>query len=356
MQPPPPRRRFLRHAAWLAAGAGLGWLPGPALGRETPAAPTAEGAATGVFFEPLGLEFVHAPGHPDSPARAAALRELLGRAPLGETLVALEAGGDEEAEAAVRRLHPAAHVDQIARGRPDGHAVALRTVAGALAAVDAVFEGRVRNAFCATRPPGHHAWADGREEGFCFYNAVAIAAREAQRRWGVERVLVVDWDYHHGNGTETAFYADPSVLVFNTHDWHAYPGTGDPARRGEGPGLGFNRNVHLPCGSGDADILRAFDQELLPLAERFAPGLVLVSAGFDGRAQDPLGCFELTDAGFVALTQRVMDIARRHCAGRLVSVLEGGYDVPGLTSAVAAHLGALAGLAQPAGGSAMGTP
>lgn len=329
--PSPGRRRFLRRlggAAALAGVAGLGVPRALAQGR----------AGTGLFFDPAFLEFVHHSGHPDSPARAAAIQAALREQGLAARLTPVDPAPAPEALEALGLVHPAAHVERIAREWPEGHAVALRTVAGMLGCLQAVFDGQVRNAFCASRPPGHHAYADGREEGFCFYNAVAVAARVAQRRHGVERVLIVDWDYHHGNGTQSAFYTDPSVLVFSTHDQYAYPGTGDPAWRGEGPGEGYNVNVHLDCGSGDAEILAAFDRELLPRAERFAPQLVLVSAGFDSRRDDLLGCFSVSDVGFAALTQRVMELADRHCGGRLVSVLEGGYNVEGAAGAAAAHV------------------
>lgn len=323
------RRRFLRRCGAAAAGAAAVAL--------LPAGPADAGRApTGLFFDPLFLEFEHAPGHPESPARARAVAAALMTPDSG-----LQRIQSIDARAALTLVHPLEHVTRIEHDSPSAHAVALRTVGGVLGCVDAVFEQRVRNAFAASRPPGHHAFADGREEGFCYYNAVAIAARWAQRRWGIRRVLIADWDYHHGNGTEIAFYSDPDVLVFSTHDWQAYPGTGDPSRRGEGRGYGRNINVHLDCGAGDAQITRAFDEHLLPIAHRFAPELVLISAGFDSRRDDLLGCFAVTDDGFVQLTRRMLDLADLHCAGRIVSVLEGGYNVAGTAAAAAAHVGAL---------------
>ena len=203
--------------------------------------------------------------------------------------------------------------------------------------------GQVKNAFCASRPPGHHATNTGREEGFCFFNHVAIAARYAQQQYGLKKILIADWDYHHGNGTEWAFYDDPSVLFFSTHDMYAYPGTGLPERTGNGKGEGFNINVHLPCGSGDEEILSAFEQYLLPAAEAFQPDLILLSAGFDSRIDDPLGCHNITDDGFQTLTRLMMQLADKYCQGRLVSVMEGGYQVSGLQQAVLAHVKALSG-------------
>ena len=201
----------------------------------------------------------------------------------------------------------------------------------------------MRNAFVCSRPPGHHARNSGREEGFCFYNHVAIGARHAQRRHSWQRVLIVDWDYHHGDGTESFFYEDPSVLVFSTHDVNAYPRTGFAERTGSGAGAGLNINAPLACGATDDDIAAAFERHLVPAATRFAPDIVLLSAGFDSRAGDRLGCFAITDRGFERLTRIVMRIADRHCNGRIVSVLEGGYQSAGLASAVLAHVGVLAG-------------
>jgi acetoin utilization deacetylase AcuC-like enzyme len=185
----------------------------------------------------------------------------------------------------------------------------------------------------------------GMEEGFCYYNNVAIAARYAQEVLGFGRVLIVDWDYHHGNGTQDAFYSDPSVLFFSTHNAFAYPQTGDPLLSGEGAGKGYNINVHLECGSGDSQFLTALDERLMPAAGDFEPEFVLISAGFDSRRGDPLGCFDITDNGFAEATKRVMAIADTHAQGRIVSALEGGYNVEGVGMAATAHIAALCGLA-----------
>jgi acetoin utilization deacetylase AcuC-like enzyme len=220
--------------------------------------------------------------------------------------------------------------------------VAALACAGALGAVRAVARGQVRNAFCALRPPGHHAHNAGEEEGFCFYNNAAVAARYAQRELGLEKVLIVDWDYHHGNGTQDAFYRDPGVFTFSTHRWAAYPGTGNPEDRGEGEGHGFNRNVDLPRGATDADILRAFEA-FLPEAQDFRPDLILISAGFDSRKDDYLGDFRITDSAFKELTRMVLDLTGHSGHHRVVSLLEGGYNPQGLALAVSAHLEALQG-------------
>jgi len=236
------------------------------------------------------------------------------------------------------RIHTAAHVHALKIEYGKSNDVALAVVAGILAATDEVCRGSLRNAFCVTRPPGHHARNTGKVEGFCFYNGVAVAARYAQEKYGLKKILIVDWDYHHGNGTEAFFYSDPSVLYFSTHDYFAYPGTGDPAKVGEGAGKGFNINVHLDCKSTDEDIIAAFNEKLLPAANRFKPDLILISAGFDSRQDDLLGCFDISDEGYRQLTKLIMQLADQYCDGRLVSVLEGGYNLDGLASAVKVHV------------------
>jgi len=225
---------------------------------------------------------------------------------------------------------------------PNSWDVAAQAVGGVLNAVDAVATGAARNAFCAVRPPGHHATA-GRGMGFCFFNNAALAARYAQRRHGLGRVLIVDWDVHHGNGTEDIFYCDPTVFFFSTHQWPLYPGTGRADETGEGAGVGTTMNFPFPAGSGREEILGAVEASLAPAAERFRPDLLVISAGFDSRLGDPLGRFTLTDRDFADLTRAVMEIAARHAGGRVVSVLEGGYNLDGLASAAAAHVEALCG-------------
>jgi acetoin utilization deacetylase AcuC-like enzyme len=219
--------------------------------------------------------------------------------------------------------------------------VAANAAGGVLNAVDAVMTGKTRNAFCAVRPPGHHANAV-RGMGFCLFNNVAIAARHAQQKHGIDRVLIVDWDVHHGNGTQDIFYSDPSVFFFSTHQWPLYPGTGRANETGEGPAEGTTMNFPFPAGAGRAEILGAVRNSLIPAARKFRPDLVLISAGFDSRIGDLLGQFTLTDEDFADLTRAVMEIADAHAGGRIVSLLEGGYNLNGLASASSRHVEALA--------------
>ena len=204
-------------------------------------------------------------------------------------------------------------------------------------AVDRIIDDTLDAAFCAVRPPGHHALAD-RAMGFCLFNNVAIGARYAQQRHALSRILIVDWDVHHGNGTQAIFYDDPSVLYFSTHQYPFYPGTGARAETGRGAGAGFTINVPLPAGAGDAELIRAFQEELLPRALTFKPQLILISAGFDAHRDDPLAGLAVTEAGYAELTRIVRGIAEACCRGRIVSVLEGGYNLLALGRSVEAHL------------------
>jgi acetoin utilization deacetylase AcuC-like enzyme len=295
------------------------------------------------------------PGHPESPARYAAVVAELERSGLARRCARLTPRPATEEE--LLRCHSRAYLHTVSRDGASGkrwlstgdtglsehsEEVARLAAGGVIIAVDAVLAGEVRNAFAVVRPPGHHAEAN-RGMGFCIYNNVALAARHAQVAHGVERVLIVDWDVHHGNGSEAIFYRDPSVLFFSTHQSPLYPGSGAASDRGAGPGEGATINCPLPAGSGGEAVLGALRERLLPAAERFHPQLVLVSAGFDARLGDPLADFRLSDADFSALTLDVMALADQHCQGRLVSSLEGGYDLAGLASACGAHVAALLG-------------
>ena len=213
-------------------------------------------------------------------------------------------------------------------------AAALRAAGGAIAAVDEVMLGTAQAAFVAVRPPGHHAepW---RAMGFCLFNSVAVAAHRARDRWGLHRIAVADFDVHHGNGTEAMFAGDPALFYASSHQWPCYPGTGSEAEHGV---AGNIVNATLPPGSDGAAFRAVWEERLLPALDAFRPDLLIVSAGFDAHRADPLASLEVETEDFVWLTGRLLEVAERHCQGRLVSVLEGGYDPEALAACVVAHV------------------
>lgn len=218
--------------------------------------------------------------------------------------------------------------------------VAVCAVGGILGAVDAVMSGRVNNAFCAIRPPGHHAMSN-MSMGFCLFNNVAIAARYIQRRYGLGRVFIVDWDCHHGNGTQEIFYEDPTVFYFSTHQSPFYPKTGFADETGAGKAVGTKMNVLLKKNTGDAEVIRIYREQLTPAILAFKPDFILISAGFDAARGDLLGGCDLTPQGYAAMTRIVKELAATCCKGRLVSTLEGGYSIRALPPCVEAHVRAL---------------
>jgi acetoin utilization deacetylase AcuC-like enzyme len=257
------------------------------------------------------------------------------------------------------RVHTAAHVDAVAAtaGRtvrfdpdtqagPRSHAAALLAAGAACDAVDQVLGGALDRAFCAVRPPGHHAEAD-RAMGFCLFNNVAVAAAHALAR-GLERVLVIDFDVHHGNGTQHIFDADRRVLYVSSHAWPFYPGTGALQEAGQGGAPGFTVNLPMPMGCGDGEYTHLYREIVVPIGRAFDPQLVLVSAGFDAHAGDPLAGMRLTAAGYAELAAACLDTASGAAGGRAVFVLEGGYDTDGLAGGGAAVVGQLLGEPRPA--------
>lgn len=299
--------------------------------------------------DPIAKEHDTGPGHPEQPARwDAAVRGLgdLHLTPSGPRA----ATEDDLALCHTRDYIRVAKHDvlsgahTLSTGDTDISArsfeVALRAAGTCLNAVDQVMRGDAGSAFCIVRPPGHHASAN-RGMGFCLFNNIAIAARYAQRHHGVERVAIVDWDVHHGNGTQDIFYKDGSVLFFSTHQSPWYPGTGAASETGEGAGKGRTINCPLPAGSGREEILGVVAHRLIPQLDEFRPDLILISAGFDSRMGDPLGRFLLDDADFAELTRMVLEAADKHAGGKVISILEGGYNLDGLSRAVHAHVHAL---------------
>jgi len=307
---------------------------------------------TGLVADPICKIHDAGWGHPETPSRYDAVFRALCTTGLIEHLEKIPARPAIESE--LMRAHTRDYL-ALARREIEGGATTLSTgdadvcpkswsaaqyaVGGCLNAVDAVMDGRMKNAFCLVRPPGHHATAS-RGMGFCIFNNVALAARHAQAR-GVHRVLIVDWDVHHGNGTQDIFYEDPSVFYFSIHQWPLYPNTGAAEETGRGRGVGTTLNCPLPAGAGRAEVFAAFEKQLLPAATLFRPELILISAGFDSRIDDPLGAFTLTDDDFADLTRLLINLANQHAAGRIVSILEGGYSPAGLAAATCAHVQAL---------------
>jgi acetoin utilization deacetylase AcuC-like enzyme len=220
---------------------------------------------------------------------------------------------------------------------PGSFDAAVLAAGAGVSVARSVLEGEAKNGMAIVRPPGHHA-ERSLALGFCLFNNVAVLARWLLQRPGIERVLIVDWDVHHGNGTQRAFEEDPSVFYFSIHQWPYYPGTGAAAEKGRGAGEGTTLNVPAPAGWGDDEYRRVFEKVLEPAATEFDPDFVLVSAGFDAHAEDPLAGMRVTETGYRAMTRTVMEIADKCAGGRVVSLLEGGYHHEALPRAVAAHL------------------
>ena len=293
----------------------------------------------------------HDPGpyHPECPDR---LRAVLQALEDEEFSGLIRDEAPRATEAQLCRVHPERYVQAILGIRPEGEETvaldgdtlmsagsaeaALRAAGAAVAAVDAVIRGEVRRAFCATRPPGHHA-EPARPMGFCLFSNAAVAARHAQAAHGVAKVAVVDFDVHHGNGTQACFEQDASLFYASSHQWPLYPGTGDRAERGVGNIL----NATLPPGADGEAFRAAWRDVLIPALDGFAPGLLVISAGFDAHARDPLAQLRVREADFGWLTAELCAVAERHCGGRVVSLLEGGYDLPALAASAAAHVRAL---------------
>ncbi|SHE73758.1 Acetoin utilization deacetylase AcuC [Kaistia soli DSM 19436] len=301
--------------------------------------------ATLLIGNPIFARHIVPFGHPERPERIIAVEAALAEPGFDGLLRERAEMADE---AMVLLCHPRAHLDALRHaspsegmGRLDADTImspktleaALTAVGGACQAVDAVMERRVANAFCAMRPPGHHAEPE-QAMGFCFFNQAAIAARHAQRAHGAERVAIIDWDVHHGNGTQAIFWDDPSVLYASTHQMPLYPGTGAASETGAGNIV----NAPLPPGADGEAFRAAFETRLLPALDAFRPDLIIISAGFDAHWRDPLGGLELREEDFAWATDVLMQRAERDCSGRIVSILEGGYDLKGLAGSVAAHV------------------
>jgi acetoin utilization deacetylase AcuC-like enzyme len=310
---------------------------------------------TGFVYNEYFLQHDTGPGHPESPERLIAIVSHLQQTKLWQKLQHLII--DEAQEEWITKVHTPEHLKYLrqackqglqtvdqgdTRISEDSYNVALMAVGGVLTATDSVMSGILKNAFCSVRPPGHHAERD-KPMGFCLLNNVAIAARYVQQKYGAQRVAIIDWDVHHGNGTQNIFYDDNSVLYISLHQFPFYPGTGSRGEQGIGKGLGFTINIPLMAGSGEKAFMEAFSEEVLPSLDNFLPDIIFISAGFDAHKDDPLANLNLTDNSFKILTSTLTDKAEKICNGRIVSVLEGGYNLRALPFSVEAHLLALIG-------------
>jgi acetoin utilization deacetylase AcuC-like enzyme len=291
------------------------------------------------------------PGHPERPDRIRAIEQVLGesrfdklvreQAPEG-TLDSVTLCHSEHYISELRHIAPQSgliYLDADTSMSPGTWEAVMRGVGGAVAATDAVMAGTHDNAFVAMRPPGHHAEIS-RPMGFCFFDHAAIAARHAQRKYGIARAAVVDFDVHHGNGTQDIFWSDPTVMYCSTHQMPLFPGTGARGERGEHDTI---VNAPLAAEDGSAKFRAAFENAILPQLQKFSPELIIVSAGFDAHYRDPLASLNLRAEDFGWVTRKLMDVADASAGGRIVSVLEGGYDLQGLQESVAAHVTALMG-------------
>jgi len=308
---------------------------------------------TGLVYDPRYLEHDMGMGHPESPNRLRSIMQRLEQSGTLQRLIRIEARRAEDEW--ITQIHQPGYVAALAKHAPTQGRISLDpdtsmspgsltaaylAAGGTLAAVDAIMSRQVEHVFCAVRPPGHHAEA-GRAMGFCLFNNVAIAARYAQKRYALQRVLIVDWDVHHGNGTQHSFEDDPSILFFSTHQYPHYPGTGRGTERGTSAGEQFTINVPMEAGEGDEDYQAVFNKTLVPAADNFKPDFVMISAGFDAHRDDPLASMGLTEGGYADLTAIVAGIAKRYAHGRILSTLEGGYNLTALAASVDAHLTAL---------------
>ena len=306
-------------------------------------------SSLGIVFDERCMRHHQESEHPESPQRVLVIQKAFKKEGLLSLTRSTPArlATDEELELVhsqpyiekvkqVCRDAPAELGPDVWVSTPDSLQAALLAAGGGFQAVDAIMEKKVLRVFCNTRPPGHHA-LPSQAMGFCIFNNIALAARYAQARHGLQKILIVDWDVHHGNGSQDIFYEDPDVFYFSSHRFPFYPGTGARVEDGGWPGKGATLNLPMPGGSGDEEFLNGYKKFFLPAALAFKPELVLISCGFDAHWRDPLGGMGLTEQGFADLTKLVVEMANQTCGGKIVSFLEGGYDLEALAACAVAH-------------------
>ncbi len=325
--------------------------------NEKKAKPVPNGFRTALIYDDLFLEHDTGPGFPEHPDRLRRLTKHLKENEISKRLLWVKPDEQIDPIPWIHEMHDKKYVVELKRACDAGekrmhesgdtpiskgtYEAATRAVAGALTAVDLVMKKKVTNAFAALRPPGHHAMPD-RAKGFCFFGNAAIAARYAQKHHKLKRVMIVDWDVHHGDGTQEMFLEDPTVFFFSVHQYPLYPGpSGSPDIKGKGAGEGFNLNVPLQAGSGDAAVIKAFETDLAEAFRKFKPELLIISAGFDAYRDDPLGALGWSSEVYAKLTEILRGLCREQGHERIVSLLEGGYSKGGITEGVRRHVEAL---------------
>lgn len=310
----------------------------------------------GLLYDERYLQHDTGEGHPECPARLTKTWEYLNKQPWCNRLRHLTAKPADETW--IESVHTAEYISRVRHACRRGESmldtpdvrisqasfeIALLAAGGAMVLADELMKGEIQNGFGLLRPPGHHA-EKSIAMGFCLFNHIAVLARYLQKHHGLEKIFILDWDVHHGNGTQHAFEEDPSVFYASLHEYPYYPGTGDAYEIGTGPGKGTTLNYPMAAGAGDRDYVRAFEDEILPAMDSFEPEAVLISAGFDAHEADPLAHIQLSTEFYGWMTRQVLEVARKHAAGRVISLLEGGYHLDYLPLSIAEHMKALAGI------------
>ena len=303
---------------------------------------------TGYASDPFYLRHETEP-HPENPGRLTAIQNRLESSEFYNNLIPIQPRKATAEE--IGMVHDSGYVASVKQSCADGvrnldadtvissdsYDAALLSAGAGISAIDQLIDGNIHNAFCAVRPPGHHAEQD-HAMGFCLFNNVAIAARYAQKTKGLNKIFIFDWDVHHGNGSQHSFYSDPSIYYSSMHQYPFYPGTGAGEETGTGDGLGTTLNLPMDAYSDDDDYLSAIENKLIPEIQHYKPDLIIISAGFDAHQNDPLAQIQLTTECFGKMTELLMGIARDVCDGRLLSMLEGGYDYDALSDSVQLHM------------------